>query len=436
MGKRALVLLAGVLLIAAACGNVEEGDDQPSGGGAPVTTASAADLQRNVPSDEPGVTDTQIKVGGVVSKTNPLGGNYDRAFQGVKAYFAMINEGGGIYGRELALVEERDDQLARNQEEVQALLASDLFAVLPIATLLFTGADALASSGVPTFGWNINPEWTGPTNLFGERGSYLCFTCGYPIGPWLAQKEGRSKVAILAYSVPQSSDCAQGTKNAFEKWPVAEVVFEDTALTYGTTDFRVQVGQMKDAGVDYVATCMDTNGVTNLQNELDKQDVDVTQSLPNAYNPEFVENFGELFEGSYVLPWSMPFESADPVPALTNYLDWIDRTGGQKDELSMAGWLNADLFYKGLVAAGPEFTQQSVIDAINQMRWDADGLIPGVDWTIAHDTDPGRACYNVVKIEGGQFVPQYQEPGKPFICFDTDSEALPEQPENRAGLFR
>ncbi len=78
-----------------------------------------------------------------------------------------------------------------------------------------------------------------------------------------------------------------------------------------------------------------------------------------------------------MLPWAQPNESADPVPQLTNYLNYIDQVGGQRDEISMAGWLDADLFYKGLVAAGPEFTQQSVVEQINQMKWDADGLIPG-----------------------------------------------------------
>jgi branched-chain amino acid transport system substrate-binding protein len=437
MGKRALVLLAAVILIAGACGNANQDSKSGSGGGGPVTTASGEDLQKNVPSDQPGVTDTEIRVGGVASKTNPLGGNYDRAFQGVQAYFKMIDEQGGIYGRELKLVSERDDQLANNQTEVQALLSQDnVFAVLPIATLLFTGADTLASSGTPAFGWNINQEFSGPDNLFGERGSYICFTCGYPTQPWLAKQAGRTQVGILAYNVAQSSDCAQGVKAAFEKWPTAQVAYEDDALTFGTTDFSVQVGKMKDAGVDFVSTCMDTNGVTNLQKEMKKQNLDAAQVLPNAYNPEFIQSFGALFEGSYVLPLAQPNESADPVPQLTNYLKYIDQVGGQRDEISMAGWLNADLFYKGLVAAGPEFTQQSVIDAINHMKWDADGLVPGVDWSIAHTGDTPKTCTSVMKIEAGKFVPLYQEPGKPFVCFNNDDPNLPDQPQNSAGVFR
>jgi hypothetical protein len=85
MGKRALALLAGLLLVLTACGNAEEDSGSSSGGGGPVTTATGEDLQTNIPSTQPGVTDTEIRVGGVASVTNPLGGNYERAFMGVEA---------------------------------------------------------------------------------------------------------------------------------------------------------------------------------------------------------------------------------------------------------------------------------------------------------------------------------------------------------------
>jgi hypothetical protein len=54
--------------------------------------------------------------------------------------------------------------------------------VLPVDVVFFTGANLLAQSGVPTFGWNVNAEWgsenaPGALNLFGQRGSYSCFTC-------------------------------------------------------------------------------------------------------------------------------------------------------------------------------------------------------------------------------------------------------------------
>ena len=83
------------------------------------------------------MTEDTIRVGGVVSKTNVLNGPYASAFDGVKAYFDMVNDGGGIYGRDLELVSERDDQMGQNQQQVQAMLAQDdVFAALPMATIV------------------------------------------------------------------------------------------------------------------------------------------------------------------------------------------------------------------------------------------------------------------------------------------------------------
>src|SRR5262245_27386040 len=197
MRKRLVALGVGLVLVAAACGNSPSGESGGGGGsgGGPGTTVANADLTKNVPSTQPGVTDTEIRVGGVTSKTNPLQADYGQAFNGVKAYFDMVNSKGGIYGRKLVLSSERDDQTAKNQDQAQALVSQDdVCAVLPVATLLFTGADTFADAKMPTFGWNINTEWGGKPTLFGEKGSYLCTDCAYPTQPWLAKKIGAKKV--------------------------------------------------------------------------------------------------------------------------------------------------------------------------------------------------------------------------------------------------
>ena len=80
----------------------------------------------------------------------------------MNAYFNMVNssQAKGIYVPKLRLTSERDDQVGMNRQEVQALLSEDnVFAVSPVAVLLFTGADLLAREGVQTFGWNMNAEW-------------------------------------------------------------------------------------------------------------------------------------------------------------------------------------------------------------------------------------------------------------------------------------
>jgi len=379
--------------------------------------------------NQPGVTENEIRVGGVVSKTNPLGGDYASAFDGVKAYFAMINNSQekGIYGRKLRLTSERDDQVGMNRQEVQALLSEDdVFAVLPVAVLLFTGADLLGQAGQPTFGWNINAEWgseqaAGPPNLFGEKGSYLCFTCpGQPV-PWLAKQVKATKVGVLAYQSQQSADCAKGLQASFDKYPSAKITFLDTSLSFGVSDLSTDVSRMKDKGVDLVATCMDTNGTLTLAKEIRKQGLHAIQYLSNTYNHEFIDQNAPFFEGSYTATYFTPFEVKPKPAGLNQFQHWMKRGGFKQNENSLAGWMNADLFYRGLRAAGPEFTRQRVVDAINSMTdYTAGGLVAGIDWTTAHSQNPPQGCSVVSKIEHGKFVPTFGEPGKPFRCLQAN----------------
>ncbi|MGH9111284.1 MAG: ABC transporter substrate-binding protein [Acidimicrobiales bacterium] len=412
-------------LVAAACSN----SDTTSGeGGSPDGVAAAVDA--------PGVTATRIRVGGVASVTNPLGLNPDQQFDGVDAYFQMVNEAGGVHGRELELVARHDDQLANNDAAVQQLLTQDdVFAVLPVATVLFTGADELVDAGVPTFGWTINPEWEGSAeepreNLFGQNGSYICFDCSQPIAPYLADQIDTGAVGVLAYNVPESSDCATGVERSFEQHAApgsAAVVFSDSSLSFGIADLSVQVSQMKDAGVDLVMTCMDLQGVVTLAKEMKRQSLEAVQLLFNGYDQEVLTEFGDLFQGSYVLTFFSPFEVEDPPEGLETYLEWMDRSGAPTTENTMNGWLSAALFVEGLRQAGPDFSRQGVIDAINQMTdWDADGLLAGVDWTTAHTEPTQPVCIALSRIDGEEFVPSFGEPGKPFVCLDREAGGIPE----------
>lgn len=435
--RRGASAIAVLMLLTAACGNdwgrqpdTVTPDSSPPDGDSGETTTS--DPDEFVPVDAPGVTDSEIRVGGVVSVTNSPVGSFGAAFEGAQAYFDMINSEGGIYGRQLVIASERDDSLANNRSEVHGLLTQDnVFAALPMAAPLFQGADLLVQEGIPTFGWTINYEWESTPadprpNLFGQAGSSLGFTNAVPTLPWLAQEIGAHKIGVLAYNVAaQARDCAQGVENSFDRYGEAtdsEVAYVDKSLGFGVADLSAQVSAMKDAGVDLVTTCMDLNGVVTLAREMRKQRLDAVLYLVNGYSRQTVDEYGDLFEGSFVRTDFAQFEVDDKPPGLENYLEWTERAGSEPTENSVVGWLNADLFVTGLRAAGPDFDRQKVIDAINRMTdYDGEGLLEGVDWTREH-TEVGPPCQFLSQIQDGEFVPAFTEPGKPFVCVVVDGD--------------
>jgi ABC-type branched-subunit amino acid transport system substrate-binding protein len=418
--------LAVLVLVAAACSNAS--DDNKSSGTSTTTASSSSGGGTTV--DQPGVTKDTIRVGGVASVTNPLNGPYGSAFDGVKAYFDMVNSSGGIYGRKLEEVSERDDQISNNQEQVQALLDQDnVFAVAPIATIFsFSGAKTLVDQNIPTFGWNINDEYTGHPNMFGSNSGALCNGCVGTYAPLLAKELHKKKIGVLAYNVSNSAQCVDGYSKSFDRYPTAKVVFLTKSLSFGATDFSVEVGQMKDKGVDMVMTCMDTNAVLNLAKEMRKQDLKAIQYLPNGYDAKLVAANKEFFDGDYVGVSFTPFEFKPQPPGMVEFNKWMNKNGYTKNETAMQGWISAFQLVAGLKAAGPDFTRQKVIDALNKMtNLTADGLIPPRDWTkehnITHNVPPG--CTAWVKIENGKFVPVFNQPGKPFQCIPDQPAKLP-----------
>ena len=61
---------------------------------------SGVGAQQNPPVSQPGVTPTEIRVGGVATVTGDPTGNTDgSAFDGTAAYFDFINSQGGVCGR-------------------------------------------------------------------------------------------------------------------------------------------------------------------------------------------------------------------------------------------------------------------------------------------------------------------------------------------------
>ncbi|MGZ6930916.1 MAG: ABC transporter substrate-binding protein [Acidimicrobiia bacterium] len=411
--RRLLIALSALVIVATACGN-ESSSPKGSGG---------SDTSKNTTVDQPGVTKDTIRVGGVASITNALNAPYGDIFKGVKAYFAMVNSGGGIYGRKLEVVAQRDDQMTQNLRETQSLLTEDnVFAAVGLATIFdFSGADALAQNGLPSFGWNINADWNKP-NLFGNAGA-LCLGCEGVDLPWMAKELNKHTIGVLAYNVDDSKKCAQGVQKSFDKFPSAKIGFYTDSLSFGDVDFSVEVSKMKDAGVDFITTCMDTNGVLNIAKEARKQGLEAIQYLPNGYDQQFMKANGQFFEGSIVRVPFVPYEASPRPAGLDEYLKWMTKQGDTPNEYTTYGWINAAMLDEGLKAAGPNFTQAKVVAALNKMKADtAGGMIPPIDWTTQHtETRPPTSCAAFVKVVNKKFVLTFVPKGKVFVCFPRDA---------------
>jgi hypothetical protein len=431
-------------LVLAACGNSGDDDD----GAATGTTSDDADADDEAASGDrdtfveisgvPGVTDDEISYSVIGTEAgNPLGTCIlDCYVAGIEAYFAFRNSEGGIYGRDLVVSEVLDDELANNQvRALDVISADDTFGNFN-ATLAPSGWGDLDQAAIPTYVWGIHGnEMAGREHIFGHiQGP--CSDCTGRGLPWVVGQAGASRVATLGYGITETSRlCAHGSADSVEMYGGdvdAEVAYVKDDLAYGLPNgIAPEVTAMKDAGVDFIAGCIDLNGMKTLAQELQRQGMDdVTLYHPNTYDQAFVEENADLFEGDYVTVQFLPFEAEAEGTPLEDFQQWMDETGGEVSEQSMVGWINADLAFQSLLVAGPEFDRQSVVDATNEMTdYDAGGLINPIDWTRQHaavvdgdpSTDYAQECAPLVQIHDGAFE-TVGPSDEPWMCWPNDNQ--------------
>lgn len=422
-------MLVAMGLVVAGCGNSDDDDDSTS----PPDDGGAGEVQEIT--GVPGVTDTEIRFAAFGTQANnPLGTCVlDCYVDGINAYFAFRNSEGGVHGREMVLSTVLDDELGNNQQRaLEIVSADDTFAAFS-ATQMASGWADIAEAGIPLYTWSIHPaEATGRESIFGYTG-VLCTRCTSRNGTYAGTLVDATVVATLGYGIsPNSQECAEGAADSVEMY--ADETGQTVGYTNSDLDFGLpngigpEVTTMKQAGVDYIISCLDLNGMKTIAQELERQGMgDVTMFHPNTYNADFVREAAELFEGDLVAVGFRPFEADPGNSQLGDFQEWMEETDSEISEIAMIGWVNADLAYQGLVAAGPQFDRASVIAATNEMtEYTAGGLLPAIDWTRQHEPpteeDPAthgfaQNCLALVEIHDGEFE-LVGDPENPFLCWD------------------
>lgn len=434
---RAIVVFTALTVAAAACGN--SGSDNAAttttAGSNSSTTAAGGDQRDTFKqiSGVPGVTDKEIAYAVVGTRTNnPLGTCIlDCYLDGINAYFAFRNSEGGIFGRKLVVGQELDDELGQNQQRALEITSGNKAFGDFQATLVASGWGDLDKAGVPTYTWGINAtEAVDRQNVFPSI-AIRCVDCTGRAVPYAIKVAAARHAASIGYGVSENSKiCTNSVADSIKMYSAdigADVAYVNDNLAFGLSNgIGPEVTAMKKAGVDFIATCIDLNGMKKLAQELQRQGMqDVVLYHPNTYNQTFVKEAGEIFDGDFVSVQFLPFEADTKGTALGDFLSWMDKQGSTPSELAMVGWINASLAFDGLLAAGPEFDRAKVTAATNALTdFTAGGLIEPIDWTVAHtpytqatrSVDKGKECAALLRVEKGAFVTVGPK-ARPWLCW-------------------
>ena len=163
--RTALVAVAAsASLLVASCSESTKDDESSTTTGADGAGATTEPTTRTTR----GVTDTTIKVGGIVYDAY-----YGDARVGVAARVKEANDAGGVHGRTIEVIEAENDnnEPTKGQEITQRLVEQEeVFALLPVLAGQFGGGDYIVENDIPTFGWGTHPAFCGNTIAFGFTG--------------------------------------------------------------------------------------------------------------------------------------------------------------------------------------------------------------------------------------------------------------------------
>lgn len=336
----------------------------------------------STPAASPGVDDETVTIGTHTPLTGPAAAGYSSISAAASAYFAYLNDQGGIHGRTIEYVVKDDGyNPATTQTVVRELVQEDeVFAVVNgLGTPTHTSVlDYLNENEVPDlFVASGSPSWNQPETYpwtFAFNADYV------------------TEAKVLAHHAQETYDdavfCVLGQDDDFgtDFTSGLTTVLGELASTQtysvSNQDVTAQVGAMQAAGctVNFLAT---VNGFTALAlgtaAKMGYRAQWVSSSSGGDY-PTLVGFLGEdvgpaLLQG-FVSTNYLPFSADDPWVELfqqvnDDYNDGAPFTGNTVFGMSMAY-----TFAEALARAGEDPTRESLVEALESGEVVGNGIVP------------------------------------------------------------
>jgi ABC-type branched-subunit amino acid transport system substrate-binding protein len=420
-------LVAGTLVVAIGAGPGASAAARAPVGRTLAQSASAArplTCPAGTGTGAPGVTSSEIKVAAISTLSGLLAADFGSLVPGLTAYFDMVDAHGGVDGRKIVLAYDLDDAglASQFQSDTHTAIDQDHAFAVAVSSYWFTPS-YFVSTCTPTYGDDVDGNWSGAPNLFAAGGSVLTLKTIVPAVSYLVDETKSSSVAILAYNVSTSSDLCRTTGDLLRAAGY-DVSFTDLSLSPIDADLTPDVQRIQHAGSDFVVSCMTVTGNVALARAIKQYGLHVHQLWFDGADASVVKKYSSLLQGVYFnvqnVPETAAAEYPGSYPGLETYLRAMDRysPGYAGNAVSLDGWESAALMVAGIRAAGTHLTQASVVAATNRLSdFTAGGLMEPVDWETAHAVATKVSCSAFEEVKGARVVPALGTGKEVFVCF-------------------
>jgi branched-chain amino acid transport system substrate-binding protein len=364
----------------------------------------------------PGVTDSEIKIGTTTPYSGPASA-YSAGAVSATAYFAMINEQGGINGRKINFVS-LDDAYSppKTVEQIRRLIESDevLFLVNPVGTAtnmavvkyinqkkvphLFVGSGATVFNDPEHYPWTMS--WTPHYASEGEI-----------YAKYILSEKPNAKIGILAQNDDLGRDYLMGFRRGLGD--KAETMIVSTQA-YNTTDPTVdsQVVSLKASGADvFFIVTIPKFSAQAIRKAYDvdwhPQEIVVSigSSIAGAIKPAGFEAAKGIISAAYQKDPADPQWKDDPEMKAWNV--WMDRYNpriGKSDYYAPYGYNIGYAVVQILKQCGDNLTRENIMQQAAHLNMELPLLLPGIRLqTSPTDLRPIKQM-RLVRFNGERYV--------------------------------
>jgi branched-chain amino acid transport system substrate-binding protein len=367
---------------------------------------------------DPGVTDTEIKLGQTAPYSGPLSA-YSTFGRASLAYFAMINEQGGVNGRKISLLT-ADDGFSppKTVEQTRKLVEADgvfaMFAPVGTATNLSVRKylndrkvpQLWLQSGISKFNDPKNYPWSlsGLPNYDTEVRAFA---------KHILRVRPQGKVALLYQNDDFGKEYQAGLKDGLgvraKQMMAGEQSFEVTDPTVES-----QIINLRATGADVlviVATQKQTVQALRKAQDLGWKPLSLiafpAASITRTYVPAGLDASTGAVSSAVVVDPSDPDRQSDPdVQAYVRFMDKYYPGGDKLDGLNVTAYYEGQLMIEVLKRCGPDLSRKNVMmHATNLKGLRVAMLRPGITVGTSPDNYNLFKTLQMLTFDGTHLIP-------------------------------
>jgi branched-chain amino acid transport system substrate-binding protein len=364
----------------------------------------------------PGVTDTEIKIGSTTPYSGPASA-YSAGAVSATAYFAMINEQGGVNGRKINYIS-LDDAYSppKTVEQIRRLIESEevLFLVNPVGTAtnmavvkyinqkhvphIFVGSGATVFNDPEHYPWTMSwtPHYASEAEIYAR---------------YILSTKPDAKIGILSQNDDLGRDYLLGFKRGLGERASTMIV---SALTYTTSDPTVdsQVVSLKASGANvFLIFAVPKFAAQAIRKAYDidwhPQEFvsSVGSSIAGAIRPAGFEAAKGIISAAYQKDPADPQWRDDPDMKAWNL--WMDKYNphvDKSDYYAPYGYNVGTAVVQLLKQCGDNLTRENIMKQASHLDMELPLLLPGVKLkTTPTDLRPIKQM-RLVRFDGQRYV--------------------------------